>query len=124
MLANSRLQTIICTSRLQEARVFYQQTLGLPLKATSDGALVFDVGGADLRVSPVPPQEPGEHTVAGFAVDDLAECMAGLAERGIGFERFANFPHAEDGSLTTPDGNRVAWFMDPDGNLLSIVQFA
>lgn len=123
MLAKSRLQTIICSSRLQEAEAFYRDALGLTLKGKSDGALVFDVGGADLRVSPVPPQEPGEHTVAGFAVGNLESCMAELTERGVRFERFPGFPHAEDGSLVTPDGSVVAWFRDPDGNLLSVVQY-
>lgn len=93
MLSNSKLQAIIWTSCIAEAESFYRDVLGLPLQAKSDGALVFDVGGGDLRVSPVPSTTPSEHTVMGFAVDDV-------------------------------DGAKVAWFRDPDGNLLSVVQFA
>ena len=64
-----------------------------------------------------------EHTVAGFSVDDVNSVVSELSNRGLAFERFEGFPHEENGVMTTPDGARVAWFRDPDGNLLSIVQF-
>ncbi len=123
MLANSKLQSINWTSRIAEAETFYRDTLGLTLRAKSDGALVFDVGGADLRVSPIPSTSRGEHTVLGFAVDDVERAIASLSARGVAVERFPGFPHAANGSVVTPDGNRVAWFRDPDGNILSIVEF-
>lgn len=119
-----RLQTIIWTSRIDEAERFYSNTLGLALKGRSDGALVYDVGGADLRISPIPETEPREHTVAGFAVTDVKGVVSELTERNVAFERFEGFPHQSDGILLTPDGSAVAWFRDPDGNLLSVVQFA
>jgi catechol 2,3-dioxygenase-like lactoylglutathione lyase family enzyme len=124
MLADSRLQTIIWTSRLPDAEKFYCEVLGLPLRAKSHGALVFSVSGADLRVSPVPSTQPSAHTVLGFAVSDVRAVVDALAARGVIFERFATFPHDPQGVLTTPDGAQVAWFRDPDGNLLSIVQYA
>jgi catechol 2,3-dioxygenase-like lactoylglutathione lyase family enzyme len=124
MLASSSLQTIVWTSRIPEAEKFYGDALGLPLKGKSLGALVFDVGGSDLRVSPVPSTQPSAHTVLGFAVPDVRTVVESLTARGIRFERIAGFPHDSMGILTTPDGSRVAWFRDPDGNLLSIVQYA
>ena len=104
MLASSKLQTIIWTSRLDEAEQFYGGVLGLSFKGKSQGALVYDVSGGELRVSP-------GHVIAAFSA------------RGIKCERFPGFPHDEAGVLVTPDGARVAWFRDPDGNLLSVVQF-
>jgi catechol 2,3-dioxygenase-like lactoylglutathione lyase family enzyme len=124
MLASSKLQTIVLSSRLAEAEKFYGDVLELKLKGKSHGALVYDVGGADLRVSPVPSTQPSPHTVLGFAVADLSVVMHALSMRGIKWERFANFPQDAAGVLITPDGARVAWFKDPDGNLLSIVQYA
>ena len=124
MLASSSLQTIVWTSRIPEAEKFYGDVLGLPLKGKSHGALVFEVGGSDLRVSPVPSTQPSAHTVLGFAVPDVRTIVESLTARGIRFERIAGFPHDSMGILTTPDGSRVAWFRDPDGNLLSIVQYA
>ena len=123
MLANSKLQSIIWTCRMAEAETFYRDVLGLRLRTKSDGALVFNVGGADLRVSPVPTTVPSEHTVLGFAVDDLNHVLTVLEEREVSLERFDRFPHEENGALTTPDGARVAWFRDPDGNLLSVVEY-
>lgn len=123
MLAKSKLQTIVWTSRLDEADDFYRGVLGLDFKRRSDGALVFDVNGSDLRVSPVPSTTPTEHTVLGFAVADVDATIAQLRERGVELERFDGFSHDANGALTTPDGSRVAWFRDPDGNLLSVVQF-
>ena len=124
MLASSKLQTIVWTSRPREAERFYSDVLGLPLKGRSMGALVYDIQGSVLRVSPVPSTQPSEHTVAGFAVEDLAGVVSALRERGVAWVRFPNFPHDDDGVVTAPDGSRVAWFRDPDGNLLSIVQYA
>lgn len=123
MLTHSKLQSIIWTSRITEAESFYRDVLGLTLRTRSDGALVFDVGGSDLRVSPVPSTTRGEHTVMGFAVTDLEGAMAGLRARGVVFERFDGVPHDENGTVISPDGARVAWFRDPDGNILSVVQF-
>lgn len=123
MLATSRLQTIICTTWLDQAESFYGQLLGLKKRATSEGALVFDVGGSDLRVSPVPAMTPSEHTVVGFAVNNLTEVVARLTTAGVKFERFSGFNHDPNGILTTPQGSKVAWLLDPDGNLLSIVQY-
>ena len=123
MLAESKLQAIICTSRPQQAECFYGEVLGLPLRARSLGALVYDVGGTALRVSPVPAGRPSEHTVLGFAIADIDRTIRQLQERGVQFERFATFPHDQAGVVRAPDGSRVAWFRDPDGNLLSIVQY-
>ena len=106
MLASSRLQTIVWTACISEAEKFYSGVLGLPLKARSHGALVYDVGGADLRVSPVPSTQPSAHTVVGFAVPDLRIVMSELIERGIRLERIAGMPLDPSGVLVTPEGVR------------------
>jgi catechol 2,3-dioxygenase-like lactoylglutathione lyase family enzyme len=124
MFASVKLQAIICTSKIERAEQFYGSILGLPLQARSLGALVYDVGGTDLRVSPVPSTRPSEHTVLGFAVPDIASAITVLLERGITFERFPGFSHDDSGVVSAPDGSRVAWFRDPDGNLLSVVQYS
>jgi catechol 2,3-dioxygenase-like lactoylglutathione lyase family enzyme len=108
---------------VEEAEHFYGDVLGLTLKARSHGALVFDVGGCDLRVSPVPSLTPSTHTVVGFAVTSLTLVMTALTAHGVTWERFPNFPQDEDGVLALPDGTQVVWFKDPDGNLLSLVQY-
>ena len=124
MLASSTLQTIVLTSRIAEAEKFYSGVLGLPLNGESHGALIYDVGGSDLRVSPVPETQPSAHTVLGFAVPNLRAIVELLKQRGVSLERIAGLTHDSTGILTTPDGAKVAWFRDPDGNLLSVVQYA
>lgn len=124
MLGSARLQTLVWTSDTARARPFYSDVLGLAFKGVSQGALVYEVGGGELRVSPVPSTEPSAHTMLGFAVDDIDAVAAAMAERGLAFERFPGFRHDPRGVWTAPDGTRVVWFRDPDGNLLSAVQYA
>ena len=114
MLSASKLQSIVCSARMAEAEHFYSTILGLPLKGRSLGALVYEVGGSDLRVSPVPSIRPSEHTAIGFAVADLSTDMSTLEERGVQWERFPGFHHDERGVLQAPDGSRVVWLRDPN----------
>ncbi len=123
MFSNSKLQTIILTSRLPESEAFYRDALGLTVAGKSDGAVVFDVGGSELRVSPVSATRPSEHTIAGFSVEDIDSAVDYLHNRGVELVRFEKFTHQSNGVLETPYGSRVAWFRDPDGNLLSVVQY-
>jgi catechol 2,3-dioxygenase-like lactoylglutathione lyase family enzyme len=124
MLGKSQLQAIICTSNPAEAKRFYGEVLELPSKGTSLGAEVYDVDGVSLRVSPVPSNRPSEHTVLGFSVRDLDTVATWLLAKGVQFERFPAFSHDAVGIVRIPDGTRVLWFRDPDGNLLSVVQYA
>jgi catechol 2,3-dioxygenase-like lactoylglutathione lyase family enzyme len=123
-LADSELQTLVWSSDIDRAGTFYSEVLDLPLTGRSHGALVYRVGAGTLRISPVPSTSPSEHTVFGFAVDDIEDIVGQLAARGVEFERFAGFDHAENGIWTAPDATKVAWFRDPDGNLISLVSYA
>lgn len=124
MLGNAKLQTIVWTARRDDAARFYGEVLGLGLRGESHGALVYEVGGCELRLSPVPSTTPSPHTVLGFAVDDAAAVLEALAAQGVTIERFPHFTHAANGLWTAHDGTKVGWFRDPDGNLLSVVQYA
>ena len=124
MLSAARLQTLVWTQDTAKAEAFYSGVLGLPLRERSFGALVYAVGEGELRVSPVPSTRPSEHTVVGFAVADIDAVAAALAQKGVEPERFPNFRHDPRGLFRAPDGTQVLWFRDPDGNLLSVVQYA
>ena len=124
MLSSARLQTLVWTADVARSRPFYTEILGLKLKGQSHGADVYDVGGGDLRLSPVPATRPSEHTVAGFAVDDLDAVAETLQRKGVATERFPGFQQDARGVWRAPDGTKVLWFRDPDGNLLSAVQYA
>jgi catechol 2,3-dioxygenase-like lactoylglutathione lyase family enzyme len=121
ILEAAQLVAIICTRDRARAAVFYRDTLGLRMKLEDDYAVVFDVGGVDLRVSTVPDFTPQEHTVLGFSVPDVAAAAKALREKGVTCNIYKGFNQDELGIWSLPNsGLRVAWFNDPDGNVLSV----
>jgi catechol 2,3-dioxygenase-like lactoylglutathione lyase family enzyme len=123
MLADAKLMAFVATTDPERAKTFYAQTLGLRLVGDEPFALVFDCHGTLLRISKVQSLTPAPFTVLGWAVDDLRGHLGRLAARGVRCERFEGFPQDALGVFTFPDGTQVAWFKDPDGNLLSLTQF-
>jgi catechol 2,3-dioxygenase-like lactoylglutathione lyase family enzyme len=123
-LAAARPVVIICTRDRAKSEPFYRDVLGLRMTGSDDFAAVFDVGGAPLRLSTVADWKPHEHTIFGFAVDDIKAVVAALKKKGVSFTIYPGFGQDDDGVWTTPDKSvRVAWFSDPDGNNLSLAQF-
>lgn len=123
MLGTSEVIAFTATTRPGEALAFYRDVLGLTLVEDTPFAIVLEGGGTMLRVQKAPAHTPAPHTALGWRVEDLAATMAGLRARGVVFARFDGIPQDADGVWTTPDGARIAWFRDPDGNLLSLTQF-
>jgi len=117
-----RLMAFVASARPEASLAFYRDVLGLPLLADTPFALVFDAFGVALRVQKVPQVAAAAHTVLGFGVDDIAHEVRALGERGVSFERYPYFEQDELGIWTAPGGARVAWFRDPDGNLLSLTE--
>ncbi len=124
MLANSVPMAFVATAQPEQARAFYCETLGLQLVEDTPFALVLDAGGISLRVQKVPQVAPPPYTALGWQVGDIAATVQRLADRGVALERFDGLPQDDAGLWTTPDGTRVAWFRDPDGNLLSLTEEA
>ena len=123
MLSKSRLAAFIATNKPAEALAFYQDVLGLTLISDEEYAIVFDANGTTLRVQKAPKFTPHPFTSLGWHVDDIEATMAELRAKGVRFEQFPWKPEGSDGIMTFPDGARVAWFKDPDGNLLSLDQY-
>jgi catechol 2,3-dioxygenase-like lactoylglutathione lyase family enzyme len=117
----SRLMAFVGTSDAARARAFYRDTLGLRLVSEDPFALVFDVNGTMLRVTSVPEMVPAKYTVLGWQVTDIEAAVRKLQQSGVAFERY-NFPQDELGIWQAPSGAKVAWFKDPDGNVLSLSQ--
>jgi len=124
MLGKNDLVSFVATADKAAARRFYEQVLGLRLVEDSPFALVFDANGAMLRVTPVPEHKTLPFTVLGWKVSDIAVTVRGLAAKGVNFDRFPGMTQDALGIWTTPDGAKVAWFKDSDGNLLSLTEFA
>lgn len=124
MLADHNAISFVATRNVDAARAFYQNTLGLRLVADEHFALVFDVNGRMLRIAKTETLTPAAHTVLGWEVDAIEAKVQELGVRGVVFLRFDGMPQDEKGIWTSPSGARVAWFRDPDGNNLSLTQFA
>ena len=123
MLESYDLVAFVGAADLDRARAFYEGVLGLPVTERTDFACVFDSGGTMLRVTAVPAVAQPGYTVLGWRVPDITAVVRELTGRGVTVLRFDGMAQDEDGIWTTPGGDRVAWFADPDGNTLSLTQF-
>jgi catechol 2,3-dioxygenase-like lactoylglutathione lyase family enzyme len=122
MLGSACLQTIVCATRPDEARIFYGETLGLPLKGRRVSGLVLECRGSELLLAPVREEAASDRSLVGFAVADVEAVLAASGARGVAVVRYDHLVHDALGIATAPDGSRVAWIRDPDGHFLSIVQ--
>ena len=127
MLDSADLIAFVPTTKRKEARRFYESTLGLRLVSEDSFAIVFDANGTMLRVvdvSTVRDYKAASFTILGWHVADIEKAVRELSARGVVTERFDGIPQDELGIWTSPSGARVAWFRDPDGNVLSVTGYA
>jgi catechol 2,3-dioxygenase-like lactoylglutathione lyase family enzyme len=126
MAVLTRMIGFVNTSQPEKAKAFYGGVLGFRPATDDDFALVFDANGTMIRVvKSQQPFTPAPGTVLGWQVDDIRAAIRELTSRGVHFEQF-NLPYMKQDELgvwTAPGGGGlVAWFKDPDGNVLSISQ--
>ena len=113
--------TIVDVAR---ARDFYRDTLGLRLVMEEPPfALVFEANGIMLRLGMAKKLPPAHGTVLGWQVPEIAATVKSLVRSGVRFERYEGMEQDELGIWTSPTGAMVAWFRDPDGNILSVTEF-
>jgi catechol 2,3-dioxygenase-like lactoylglutathione lyase family enzyme len=122
LLASCDLVAFVGVADLDRARAFYVDTLGLQLVEDNPAALVIDGNGTTLRVTLVPAPQQAGYTVLGWTVPDVRAAIAALSARGVIFEHFPGLEQDADGAWTSPGGALVAWFKDPDDNVLSLTQ--
>lgn len=122
ILGDATLSAFVATADGARARAFYEHVLGLRLVSEDDFAIVFDGLGAPLRIQKVEKLTPQPHTVLGWSVPSIDAAVTALEQRGVAFERYAFLSQDQHGVWSAPSGAKVAWFKDPDGNLLSLTQ--
>jgi len=109
---------------VERAKEFYRDTLGLRLVSEEPPfALVFDANGIMLRLVMAKQPPPAYGTVLGWSVPDIAACVKDLNQAGVAFVRFEGMTQDELGIWASPSGAKIAWFKDPDGNILSVTEF-
>jgi catechol 2,3-dioxygenase-like lactoylglutathione lyase family enzyme len=118
----SKLVGFAITTKPEQAKAFYAEKLGFRFLKDDGFALVFDAHGTFLRVSKLKQFTPAQHTVLGWQVEDIVAVVKVLKSRGVIFELYPGMPQDENAICTFSTGDRVAWFKDPEGNVLSLSQ--
>jgi catechol 2,3-dioxygenase-like lactoylglutathione lyase family enzyme len=125
MLGSADVIAFVPTRDPAAARAFYEKTLGLEFVSEDPFAVVFNAHGVTLRianVSTVRGFKPAAYTILGWHVPSAEKAVRGLTKKGVKFERFPGMPQDQLGIWNSPSGARVAWFKDPDGNVLSVTE--
>jgi catechol 2,3-dioxygenase-like lactoylglutathione lyase family enzyme len=122
MLGTAKLAAFVATANAEKSREFYENALGLKFISDEFYALVFDANGMMLRIQKVQEVAAIPYTALGWHVADIRAAIEELSAKGVVFEKFPGLPQDELGIATFGEA-QVAWFKDPDGNILSLDQF-
>jgi catechol 2,3-dioxygenase-like lactoylglutathione lyase family enzyme len=117
---DGKVMAFVATADGRRARAFYEGVLGLRVVEDGPFAMVLDGKGTTIRVQKVNEVAPAQYTALGWEVPNIVETVRALAERGVVFSQYPGMQQDELGIWTAPGGARVAWFRDPDGNVLSV----
>jgi catechol 2,3-dioxygenase-like lactoylglutathione lyase family enzyme len=120
MLGSMNLIAFVPIKNPEKSRAFYEGVLGLRFVKDDGFALVFEAHGIMVRAAKMKDFTPLQYTILGWQVTDIENVVRGLSNRGVHFEIFGFFKQDELGIWTAPTGDKVAWFKDPDGNILSV----
>lgn len=123
MLGKSKIIAFLPTKDSKKARSFYEGILGLQFQYEDQFALVLESNGKMVRIANTEKFTPAPYTILGWEVAEICAVVAALQERGVTFARYDFLEQDAQGIWTAPGGAKVAWFKDPDGNLLSLTQF-
>jgi len=121
MFADTKAFSGFAVDDMDKARQFYGETLGLKT-SEENGLLTLHIAGDRATlVYPKPDHTPADFTILNFPVDDVDEAVDALTARGVQFERYDDFGQDEKG-IFRDEGPNIAWFKDPAGNTLSVLQ--
>jgi catechol 2,3-dioxygenase-like lactoylglutathione lyase family enzyme len=125
MLGSCKIMAFAPTLDANKARPFYEGVLGLRVLSQDKFALALDANGIMLRVTNVPAGfKPQLFTAVGWEVPDIGKAVSQLKEKGVHFESYGMPTQDAEGIWSAPGGAKIAWFKDPDGNILSLTQFS
>ena len=122
MFLDKQLKAFVPTTMPVKAKSFYRDILGLRLLSEDNYAIEFEANGILLRIIIVPELKPQAFTVLGWNVNDIASMIGYLNSKGIKCENYEFLKQDKSGVWISPSGSKVAWFKDPDGNVLSLTE--
>ena len=121
MLGDAKAFSGFAVDDLERAREFYGETLGVRTSEENGLMTLHLAGGRDTLVYPKPDLKPANYTILNFLVDDIDRAVDELAARGVTFQRYEGFDQ-DDRGIARGDGPNIAWFEDPAGNVLSVLE--
>jgi predicted enzyme related to lactoylglutathione lyase len=121
MFASTKAFSGFSVDDIAAAKAFYAETLGLKVTEEHGLLTLHTGGGAEILVYPKENHTPATFTILNFPVDDIDKAVDALAARGVSMVRYDGFPQDEKGVVRT-EGPPIAWFTDPAGNVLSVLQ--
>ena len=125
MLGSMPVVAFVPCLQPERVRPFYEETLGLRFVSQDTFAVVFEANGVMVRVvnvTGVPGHKPAPFTILGWLVTDIEDTVRALVGRGVEFQRYPGMEQDLLGIWSSPSGARVAWFKDPEGNVLSVTE--
>jgi catechol 2,3-dioxygenase-like lactoylglutathione lyase family enzyme len=122
MFAETKAFSGFAVPDLTQAREFYEVTLGLNVSEDNDLLVLHLAGGRDTLVYPKPDHAPATYTILNFQVADIDEAVDQLTQRGVRLERYDGFGQDEKGISRAEGGPPIAWFTDPAGNILAVLE--
>jgi len=122
MLGSTNIVAFVPITDSNKSRAFYEGVLGLRFVKDDGFALVFEANGITIRAAKMKEVKPAKFTILGWQVSEIENVVRALGGKGVQFEIFGFFKQDELGIWTAPTGDKVAWFKDPDGNILSVSQ--
>jgi predicted enzyme related to lactoylglutathione lyase len=122
MLASKKIVGFVPSKDFERSKAFYGQVLGLEFVSEDEFAVVFRAAGNVIRISGTRDYTPAQHTILGWVVEDIEATVTTLKDRGVKFEDYSFLTQNDLGIWDAPSGARVAWFKDPDDNVLSVAQ--
>jgi predicted enzyme related to lactoylglutathione lyase len=120
MLGKSRAYSGFAAKDLDQAQRFYGETLGLDVSADNGQLTLHLADGRDTLIYVKPDFEPATYTILNFPVEDIDAAVDALTQRGVKFERYDGFDQDDKGIARPAQGPPIAWFKDPEGNILSV----
>jgi catechol 2,3-dioxygenase-like lactoylglutathione lyase family enzyme len=122
MISEAEVMGFIPTTDAVRARAFYEDVLGLGVVSDDPFALVLESNGTFIRIAKLDELTPAPYTILGWRVNDIESEVQTLHARGVTFTRYPGMAQTDLGVWTAPGGAKIAWFRDPDGNVLSLSQ--
>ena len=123
MLSEPQITAFVSTIQPEISKQFYRDILGLQIVTEDAYAIELKGNGAMLRITTVQELKPQPFTVLGFKIEQIELQVKSLSDKGVKFEKYDHFDQNDLGIWTSPSKAKVAWFKDPDGNLISVTEY-